>query len=132
MAKTAKQVQAPASAEAQPARITLGVARSINFGKTANPSALEPAGVVKTAKGENAKRVRVYGYDNGAQGGRVNKAASIAIVPGTTGTPKGVTAGQWAALTEQSGKSVESAYAAGVTARTVRRAYRAGFIRFVA
>jgi len=128
MAKAKSAVTAPAAAE----RITVGVARATNFAKTANPSALEPAGVIKTAKGENVKRVRVYGYDNGAQGGRVNKAAVVHVVPGTTGLPKGVTAGQWDKLVAQSPATVESLYANEVTARTVRRAYRAGFIRCVA
>lgn len=128
----AKKVAVTTEAAPVSGRVTLSVARATNFAKTANPSALEPSGVIKTAKGENAKRVRVYGYDNGSNGGRVPKAAQIAIVPGPTGTPKGVTAAQWEALTAQSGKTVESAYSSGVTARTVRRAYRAGFIRFVA
>lgn len=129
MAKTAKAVTAVAPAT----RVTVAVAKSHNFALVANPSALAPAGVVKTGKGENPKRVRVYGYDNGQAGaGRVNKAAQLQVVPGTTGLPRGVTAGQWQALSALAGSTVQQAYDAGVTSRTVRRAYRAGFIRFVA
>jgi len=118
-------------------RVTLGVARKHNFGvpPVASPDAAVPAGVIRTGKGENAKRLRVYGYDNGAAkdgAGRVNKAATVVVVPGTSGLPKGVTQGQWDKLVAQGGKSVQVAYDAGVTSRTVRRSYRAGFIRFVA
>jgi hypothetical protein len=127
-----KQASKTAPAAPAVARVTVTVAKAQNFAQSANPSALARASLVKPGKGENLKRVRVYGYDNGAGAGRVNKAASIAIVPGTSGSPKGVTPAQWAALVTFGGKPVDSAYAGGVTARTVRRSYRAGFIRFVA
>jgi hypothetical protein len=112
-------------------RVSLGVAKAANFALAANPSALARAAILKPAKGENPKRVRVYGYDNGADGGRVPKDAQVALVPGTTGLPKGVTAGQWARLQELAGHTVRGLYDNGVTSRTVRRAYRSGFIRFV-
>jgi hypothetical protein len=112
-------------------RRTLLAAKSNNFALAPNPSELARAALIKPAKGENPKRVRVYGYDNGADGGRVPKDAVVQAVPGSTGLPKGVTAGQWALLQAQSGKLVRSAYDAGVTSRTMRRSYRAGFIRFV-
>jgi hypothetical protein len=131
MAKASKQAQVPATEAAAPSRVTLVAAKTANFGLAPNPSALERAKVLKPAKGENPKRVRVYGYDNGADGGRVPKDAVLQVVPGTTGLPKGVTSGQWALLQAESGKSVRAAYDAGVTSRTVRRSYRSGFIRFV-
>lgn len=112
------------------ARVTLGQAKAHNFGLVANPSALAAAGVVRTSKGENPKRRLVYGYDNGQAGGRINKAAVLHLVPGFTGTPKGVTDKQWAALSGFSGKTVQAAYDGGVDSRTVRRSYRAGAIRF--
>jgi hypothetical protein len=126
--KSTKQV--PATTDA-PARVTVAAAKAVNFGLAPNPSALARAALLKPGKGENPKRVRVYGYDNGTDGGRVPKDGIVQCVPGTTGLPKGVTAGQWSLLQAQSGKSVRSAYDAGVTSRTVRRSYRSGFIRFV-
>ena len=131
MAKASKQAQVPATEAAAPSRVTVAAAKAVNFGLAPNPSALARAALLKPGKGENPKRVRVYGYDNGADGGRVPKDAVVQVVPGTTGLPKGVTAGQWSLLQEQSGKSVRSAYDAGVTSRTVRRSYRSGFIRFL-
>jgi hypothetical protein len=130
MAKNAKPVQ-PAQAEA-PAVVTLGAARAANFAQAPNPSALERAALVKPAKGTNPKKARVYGYDNGAGNGAVPKTAAVHAVPAMTGAPKGVTPAQWELLQSFFGQSVQVAYDGGVDSRSVRRAYRAGFIRFVA
>jgi len=108
------------------------VARSINFGRGLVPAdaAPAPAGVVKTAKGTNLSKAKVYGYDNGVAGGKVPVHAVIAIVPGCK-DPAGVTVEQWALLQTFAGKTVTAAYDAQVASRSVRRAYRAGAIRFV-
>lgn len=126
-----EELSAELAPAAAPVRRTLAAAKSNNFGLAPNPSALARAALIKPAKGENPKRVRVYGYDNGADGGRVPKDAVVQVVPGVTGLPKGVTAGQWARLQELAGYTTRGVYDNGVTSRTVRRSYRAGFIRFV-
>jgi hypothetical protein len=117
---------------AKPARArSIDEARLWNFGKVVNPEAPEAAGVVRTAKGVNAVKARVYGYDT--TDGGVPKAGTIVLVPGTVGTPKGVTPGQWELLQGFAGQTVQACYdAKTVTSRTVRRSYRAGFIRFAA
>ena len=134
VAQVVEIVAAPA-AEVAAKRLPLVQARAANFAHTtltADEIAVA-AGVVKTAKGTNAHKLRVYGYDNGVGGGSVPKAAVIAVVPGTTAVPAGVTAQQWAALQAVAGQSVQAAYDGNtVSSRTVRRAYRAGAIRFVA
>jgi hypothetical protein len=88
------------------------------------------ADVALTAKGTNRRKLRVYGYDNLSSGGSVPKDAVVVLVAGIVGTPKGVADAQWAALQSQAGKTVSVAYDNGVASRTVRRAYRAGAIRF--
>lgn len=136
MAKQVKQVavttETTEAAVPAKSKVTFAVARTANFALSANKDAPEKAPITRTSKGENLKRLRVYGYDNGAGNGRVNKSGVIVLVPGTTGLPKGVTDGQWNALVAYAGKPVSAAYDGKVvTSRTVRRAYRAGFIRFV-
>jgi hypothetical protein len=143
MAKISKKVAAPAQevvvAEVVVAktvtRAPLLQARAANFAKTkvAEDQTPEAAGVVKTAKGTNEHKLRVYGYDNGEGGGKVPKEAKIALVPGVTAVPAGVTSGQWEKLQEWAGKTVQAAYDSQlISSRTVRRAYRAGAIRFAA
>lgn len=109
------------------------VAKGINFARAAvdTNAGVAAALVVKTAAGTNASKAKVYGYDNGAAGGGVPKGAIIALVPAAK-SPAGVTPGQWALLQTFAGKTVATAYDNGVASRSVRRAYRAGAIRFVA
>lgn len=110
-------------------RLPFAQAKEANFGKKADPDALQGAGVVLTAKGTNMAKQRVYGYDTDT--GKVPTGAVIAIVPGA-GCPKGVPEAQWAALQEWAGKTVQAAYdSQKVASRTVRRAYRGGAIRFL-
>ena len=86
-----------------------------------------------TSKGTNPKKARVYGYDNLADGGGVPKDKRILLVSGLSGVPKGVAEAQWDALvtlvTADPTTTVATAKDS-VTSRTIRRAYRAGFIRF--
>lgn len=109
------------------------IAREHNFGiaKVAADAVPAPAPVVKPAKGTNLSKERVYGYDNGEGNGKVPVKAKIAIVPDAK-SPAGVTPNQWLLLQEYAGKTVEDAYANRVASRSVRRAFRAGAIRFVA
>lgn len=88
--------------------------------------------VVQTAKGTNPKKVVVYGYDNLSEGGRVPKDKAILAVPGFTGCPKGVNPDQWDKLVALGKVIVSAAYDAGIQSGTVRRAYRAGAVRFAA
>ena len=88
------------------------------------------ANVALTSKGTNAKRQRVYGYDNFANNGGVPKQAKVAVIAGAQ-CPKGVNPGQWDLLVSLAGNTVEHCYGNKVASRTVRRAYRAGVIRFV-
>jgi hypothetical protein len=90
-----------------------------------------PAPLAKPEKGSNPKRVRVYGYDNGEGGMKIDLSAKVVLVPGPTGDPKGVNGAQWSKLQSLAGSTGQSCKDNGVTARTLRRAYRAGFIRFV-
>jgi hypothetical protein len=94
------------------------------------PDAAVSADVAYTAKGTNMRKLRVYGYDNLSSGGGVPKDAMLVMVAGITDTPKGCADAQWAALQGMAGKTVAHAYDNGVSSRTVRRAYRAGAIRF--
>jgi hypothetical protein len=107
---------------------SIAAAREYNFDRSVNPDEVVGAPVLKTAAGVNPKRVRVYGYDT--TDGRVPKSAKVAIVPEAS-TPTGVTEGQWKLLAAQSGKTVQEAYDNGVASRSIRRAYRAGAIRFI-
>jgi hypothetical protein len=88
------------------------------------------AAVAITAKGTNTRKQRVYAYSNAAGGGGVPQQAAVLVVPGFVGVPKGVNAAQWAALQALAGSTVAHCYANGIVSRTVRRAYRAGAIRF--
>ena len=114
-------------------RLPLPAARAHNKQHTivaADADKVEAANVALTAKGTNPKKTRVYGYDNLAEGGgRVPKDAVIAVVPGAE-LPKGVQDSQWTKLKGYAGQTVVDAYGNGVSSRTVRRAYRAGAIRF--
>jgi hypothetical protein len=120
------------SSGAIPKVAPLAQAKAINFARTLVDSAdnAVAAGVVKTAKGTNVSKARVYGYDNGTQGGKVPVGATIVVVPGAR-PPAGVTPDQWLLLQQYAGKSVTVAYDNKVTSRSVRRAYRAGAIRFL-
>jgi hypothetical protein len=62
---------------------------------------------------------------------KIDLSAKVVAVPGRTGTPKGVADTQWAKLLPLSGQTGQSCKDNGITARTLRRAFRAGFIRFV-
>ena len=108
-------------------------AHNIAFTVLAAGAAVESANVALTAKGTNPTRVRVYGYDNLANGGRVPKASQVALVPGQQGAPKGVNPKQWDSLVAMCASPVTVAhlYDNGIVSRTVRRAYRAGAIRFI-
>lgn len=123
------QVVAPKVSSAT--RAPLAVAKAANFAhaRVAPDAAPTAAVVVKTTKGTNASKVRVYGYDNGSSGGGVPKDAILSVVPGAP-APSGVTPGQWALLQKLAGKTVAVAYDNLVASRSVRRAYRAGAIRF--
>jgi hypothetical protein len=91
------------------------------------------AGIAFTAKGTNPKKARVYGYDNLGGGGGIPKDKYVVLVAGTTGVPKGVNAAQWDTLVDICSKDdpITAATAiASVTGRTLRRSYRAGYIRF--
>jgi hypothetical protein len=108
-------------------------ARAVNFRATPSVAVAAAAEVVKTAKGMNLKRLNVYGYDT--NDGRVPKTAFVVLVPGFLGVPKGVKAAAWTALTAMGGKPVLAFYDAYAKAEfdassAVRRAYRAGAIRF--
>lgn len=116
-------------------RLPLGEARAHNLGFTVlqPDGAVEAAGIALTSKGTNPTRVRVYGYDNLAAGGKVPKEAKVALVPGQTGAPKGVNPAQWDKLVgmAKDQPTVAHLYDNGIVSRTVRRAYRAGAIRFI-
>jgi hypothetical protein len=115
-----------------PVRAPLAVARSFNFSNVADEEALAAAHVVKTAKGTNLGKARVYGYDNGSQGGGLPKASRMLVVAGAT-QPAGVTSGQWELLQASDGTTVGALLDAKVVAsRSIRRAYRGGAIRFAA
>lgn len=120
-------------AEAKRLRLPLPEARAHNKQHVlvADGDKVVAANVALTSKGTNPKKTRVYGYDNLAEGGgRVPKQAKIAVVEGAS-LPRGVKDTQWTKLQGYAGQTVESAYGNGVSSRTVRRAYRAGAIRFV-
>jgi hypothetical protein len=114
--------------KATPRAASIAAAREVNFGRVVTPDEVVGAPVLRTAAGVNPHRVRVYGYDTDT--GRVPKGAVLAVVPGAT-LPVGVTEGQWQLLQEYAGKQVQVAYDNGVASRSVRRAYRAGAIRFI-
>jgi len=108
--------------------ISVGHARELNFGKRPDPEALAAAGVVRTAKGVNPEKARVYGYDT--DNGSVPKTGVIALVPGVVGTPKGVTSAQWELLQTFAGQTVQACYdAKTVASRTVAGTLPAGLAR---
>src|SRR4030095_13859518 len=144
-----KQVTAPAqagptAAQAAPAtaapagnRQPLPQAKAHNSAipLLAKGATVTPATVVRSARGTNPKRTRYYGYGNAAHGGGIPAAAGVAIGAGITQAPKGVNPTQWASLVAavkaNPNHTVQQHKAAGIQGRTLRRAYRAGAIRFV-
>lgn len=120
----AEQVEEQAEQVAEPAPKAKGMTAA--EAKAAN---LEAGKVVaKAGKGLNTKRQRVYGYNNPATAG-VNKEATITVV--SEALPRGVSASQWELLCNTLG-TVAHAKDSGVTARTIRRAFRAGSISLTA
>jgi hypothetical protein len=134
-APAAKPAAAPA-APAAPARLRLPLPQAkthnTNFVVLAAGAPVVAANLAGTTKGSNPKKARVYGYGNMANGGGVPKQAICVVVPGFTGVPANVNPGQWALLVKQAGVPVSTLYNNGITARTIRRAYRAGAVNFVA
>jgi hypothetical protein len=133
---TDAQVTAPEAAVATPPktlRLPLAEAREHNKAFTfVAPDAAKSAAIALTAKGTNPKKARVYGYDNLADGGGVPKDKRILLVPGLQGVPKGVSQQQWDVLcaVAADGDVTVAGAKDSVTSRTIRRAYRAGYIRF--
>jgi hypothetical protein len=134
VANTETAVEEIAAPQQKPTRksalraLSIKEARDANFGRVADADNVVGAAVLKTAAGVNLSRTRVYGYDTDT--GRVPKTAKLVVVPGAT-LPSGVTQGQWDLLQKYSGMTVQTAYDNGVASRSVRRAYRAGTVRFV-
>src|SRR5262245_58371172 len=93
-------------------RLPLAQAKAHNLAHTllAVDQPVVGANVALTAKGTNPSKVRVYGYDNLGNGGKVPKAATVQVVPGITGAPKGVAPAQWDKLVAMAGKSVSHLY----------------------
>ena len=140
MSKKQKQTQVavPATTEAVVAapaktpRLPLPDAQAHNRQFTFVDGQAASAAIALTAKGTNPKKARVYGYDNLADGGGVPKDKRILLVPGLSGVPKGVAESQWDALVllASDGSVTVAGAKDSVTSRTIRRAYRAGYIRF--
>jgi hypothetical protein len=139
--KQAKQVEvtvveAPEAKAVRASRLRLPLpeakAHNVKF-VPVNPKQAVAANVALTSKGTNPKRSRVYGYDNLSNGGGVPKDKKVVVVPGAQ-LPKGVNASQWDLLTKEAtgSKTVVELYNAKIASRTIRRAYRAGAIRFAA
>jgi len=135
MAKVAK-VASSVAAPAAPAtlRLPLGEARAHNkiFAFVPDGTIAKAAALALTAKGTNPKKLRVYGYDNLSDGGGVPKDKRVLLVAGFTGCPKGVAEAQWEKLVAAPTGNAASLKDLGITSRTIRRAYRAGAIRFAA
>jgi len=127
---------APVPAVAAPAtlRLPLGEARAHNkvFAFVPDGTIAKAAALALTAKGTNPKKLRVYGYDNLSDGGGVPKDKRVLLVAGFTGCPKGVAEAQWEKLVAAPTGNAASLKDLGITSRTIRRAYRAGAIRFAA
>ena len=118
---------------AAPLRLPLGEARAHNVGFTfVTEDNVVAAGIALTAKGTNPAKARVYGYDNLGDGGGVPKDKRVLLVPGFTGVPKGVNPKQWDVVCANPGLTYPALKDLGVDGRTIRRAYRAGAIRFAA
>jgi hypothetical protein len=141
MSKKRKQTQvavpvtteAVVAAPAKTLRLPLAEAQTHNKAFTfVAPDKAKSAAIALTAKGTNPKKARVYGYDNLADGGGVPKDKRILLVPGLSGVPKGVAESQWDALVllASDGSVTVAGAKDSVTSRTIRRAYRAGYIRF--
>jgi len=140
MSKKQKQTQVavPATTEAVVAapaktpRLPLPDAQAHNRQFTFVDGQAASAAIALTAKGTNPKKARVYGYDNLADGGGVPKDKRILLVPGLSGVPKGVAESQWDTLVllASDGSVTVAGAKDSVTSRTIRRAYRAGYIRF--
>ena len=140
MSKKQKQTQVavPATTEAVVAapaktpRLPLPDAQAHNRQFTFVDGQAASAAIALTAKGTNPKKARVYGYDNLADGGGVPKDKRILLVPGLSGVPKGMAESQWDALVllASDGSVTVTGARDSVTSRTIRRAYRAGYIRF--
>ena len=139
MAKPAKPV-VPATAPAVVVaatpilRLPLGEARAHNkvFAFVPDGTIAKAAALALTSKGTNPKKLRVYGYDNLSDGGGVPKDKRVLLVAGFTGCPKGVAQAQWDKLVAAPTGNAASLKDLGITSRTIRRAYRAGAIRFAA
>ena len=135
MAKIAKvAVSVPAVAAPAILRLPLGEARAHNkvFAFVPDGTIAKAAALALTAKGTNPKKLRVYGYDNLSDGGGVPKDKRVLLVAGFTGCPKGVAEAQWEKLVAAPTGNAASLKDLGITSRTIRRAYRAGAIRFAA
>lgn len=131
-AATAKTQTVPAAGT----RTTLPLARAANNanGMLAIGAKVVPAAaIVQTAKGANPARMGVYGYSNN---NRVPLASRVLLVTGASAqVPKGIQPAQFASLqklAKAGTQTVSALYGAGITSRTMRRAYRAGVIRFAA
>ncbi len=111
-------------------RAAYTTAKANNFGLAVNSKKVSAAVLTKSSKGTNAKRNRLYGYDNGANGGPVPVLATMVLVPGATANNGGQKA-LVAFIKATTKPTAQGGYSAKVfTSRTVRRAYRAGLIRF--
>ena len=132
-AAVAATTEAAVAAPAKTLRLPLPEAQGHNRQFSFVDGEAKSAAIALTAKGTNPKKARVYGYDNLADGGGVPKDKRILLVPGLTDVPKGVAESQWDALVLliTGNEAVTAATAKdSVTSRTIRRAYRAGYIRF--
>ena len=146
MAKKAKQVKQEtvettteaAVVAVAPSRLRLPLPEARDHNKQFSPvledATVEAAAIALTSKGTNPRKERVYGYDNLTNGGGVPKTAKVVVVPGATAgvPPKGVKGEQWDLLVSLAGGTVQHLYDNKVHSRTIRRAYRAGAIRFAA
>ena len=134
IAKVAVPVTAPAAPVVATLRLPLGEARAHNkvFAFVPDGTIAKAAALALTAKGTNPKKLRVYGYDNLAEGGGIPWDKRVLLVAGFTGCPKGVAEAQWEKLVAAPTGNAASLKDLGITSRTIRRAYRAGAIRFAA
>lgn len=133
-APTQAPVAAPKTKRTSRLRLALADARKHNgqFIPLARKATPVAAGVAGTLPGTNAKKARVYGYDNLANGGGIPKDKMVVLV--ATTCPRGVAQGQWDALCKavKSAHTVATLRDGGIAGRTLRRAYRAGALRFSA
>ena len=134
--KMAKRTSKATPAPAAGTRTTLALARTANKanGMLAPTAKVVPAAAItQTAKGANPTRMGVYGYSNN---NRVPLASRVLLVTGASAqVPKGILPAQFASLqklAKAGTQTVSALYGAGISSRTMRRAYRAGVIRFAA